>query len=210
MPTQLGLKFAFIAVSLALLDVTVASAEPQSPAPAQAAAAHPEAAGGYYIEFRTASIPAYGHSYIAYGRLNGKGQPAGTQYADLHPTGNYALMALGHLVPVPANTQWDPAVLKLPVSSSYRRTLSATQYRNLLAAIHKFRANKQPYWNAVTYNCNTFVGEMAEAVGLKAPSALLPSFAYIPALRDLNEGGGKASQAPRAAGRKASAQATAQ
>src|SRR5687768_11585770 len=91
MPTQLGLKFAFIVLSLALLDVSLASAEPQPPAPAQAAAANPEASGSYYIEFRTASIPAYGHSYIAYGRLNAKGQPADTRYADLHPTGNYAL-----------------------------------------------------------------------------------------------------------------------
>src|SRR5262245_61906852 len=79
----------------------------------------------YYIEFRVATIGAYGHSYVKYGRLGANGQPADARYTDLHPVGNYALMAIGHLVPVPANTKWDPGVLALPVASSYRRKLTA-------------------------------------------------------------------------------------
>ena len=32
-----------------------------------------------------------------------------------------AVMALGHFVPVPANLEWNPDVLKLPIVHRYRR-----------------------------------------------------------------------------------------
>lgn len=149
--------------------------------------ATPKATGRYYIEFRVAQIGLYGHSYAAFGRLGARDQPATVSYADLHPMGNYALMALGHLVPVAANTEWDPDVLKLPVATKYRRLLTAAQYQNLLAAVRKARANKQPYWNAVSYNCNTFIGDLARAVGLRIPNHFQVSYQFVPALRELNE-----------------------
>jgi hypothetical protein len=141
------------------------------------------AGGGYYIEFRAAQIGAYGHSYVAYGNVGGR-----QNFADLHPMGNYAVMALGHVLPVPANTQWDPDVLKLPVTSRYRRSLNAEQYRKLLAAVSTAKANKSPYWNAVTNNCNHFIGELAQAIGLKVPGQFQVSYAFVPALKELNEG----------------------
>jgi len=149
---------------------------------AAAAASH-----GYYIEFRVAQIGTYGHSYAAYGRLNANGQPADFHYADLHPMGNYAIMALGHLLPVPANTQWDPDVLKLPIASSYRRKLGAAEYQRLLLAVQRARANAHPTWNAVTNNCNHFIAELAKAVGLRTPHDFQVSYSFVPALRDLNE-----------------------
>jgi hypothetical protein len=99
-------------------------------------------------------------------------------------------MALGHLLPVPANTKWDPEVLTLPIDSSYRRKLTPTQYKKLVAAIQRFKADKQPYWNAVTNNCNHYVGELARAVGLRTPTNFQVSYAFVPALRDLNEPAG--------------------
>jgi len=143
----------------------------------------PAAGGGYYIEFRAAQIGTYGHSYVAYGTVGGR-----QNFADLHPMGNYAIMALGHVLPVPANTQWDPDVLKLPVTSRYRRSLNAEQYRKLLAAVSTAKANKSPYWNAVTNNCNHFIGELAQAIGLKVPGQFQVSYAFVPALKELNEG----------------------
>ena len=156
------------------------------------------ASGGYYIEFRVAQIGAYGHSYVAYGNVGGR-----QNFADLHPMGNYAVMALGHVLPIPANTQWDPDVLKLPVTARYRRSLNAEQYRKLLAALSTAKANKSPYWNAVTNNCNHFIGELAHAVGLKVPGQFQVSYAFVPALKNLNEGAvartGRASGEHRAA-----------
>ncbi len=151
----------------------------------------------YYIEFRVARVGTYGHSYVAYGRLNGHGQPAEHRYADLHPTGNYALMAIGHVLPVPANTKWDPEVLTLPVSSSYRRKLTAVQYKKLVATIQRLQS-EQRYWNAVTNNCNHYVGELARAVGLRTPGNFQVSYAFIPALRDLNESPSAKDQTPAA------------
>ena len=139
--------------------------------------------GGYYIEFRVAQIGAYGHSYVAYGNVGGR-----QNFADLHPMGNYAVMALGHVLPVPANTQWDAAVLKLPITARYRRNLDTDQYRKLLAAVNAAKANKSPYWNAVSNNCNHFIGELAQAVGLKVPGSFQVSYAFVPALKELNEG----------------------
>jgi len=164
-----------------------------------AAADHskPAAVGAYYVEFRVAEIGAYGHSYVMYGRLGGNGQPADRHYADLHPVGSYALMALGHVLPVPANTTWDPDVLKLPVSSSYRRKLSAGDYQRLLAAIKRANANKNPTWNALTNNCNHYVAALARAIGMNAPDDLKLSYAFVPSLRALNEPAQSATAQPR-------------
>src|SRR3954463_2410007 len=171
-----------------------------SRSPERSAAGHSHsqtAAGGYYIEFRVAQIGAYGHSYVAYGNTGGR-----ESFADLHPMGNYAIMALGHVLPVPANTEWDPDVLKLPVTSRYRRSLNAEQYKKLLAALGTAKANRSPYWNAVTNNCNHFIGELAQAIGLKVPAQFQLSYAFVPALKELNEGtvgSGKSSSEHRAA-----------
>lgn len=184
------------ALGLIALSASVAAAEPQNsgqPAVsgvARAAAAKPKAPvsnGSYYIEFRVATIGTYGHSYVAYGRLDARGRPVGTRYTDLHPMGNYAVMAVGHVLPVPANTAWDPQVAALPVASSYRRKLTVAQYRALLAAIARERANGPPVWNAVGNNCNHYVGRLATAVGLRVPSGLLASYLFVPQLRAMNE-----------------------
>src|SRR5438477_3848288 len=140
----------------------------------------------YYIDFRVAQIGAYGHSYVAYGRLNVQGKPADAHYADLHPMGNYLVMAVGHVLPVPANTVWDPDVLKLPVASSYIRPLNAAQYARLQVALREAQARKQPYWNAITNNCNHFIGELAQAVGLRVPSDFQVSYMFVPSLRRMN------------------------
>src|SRR6186713_1798401 len=179
------------------LWLTPASAQSSDPptatAPAAAAPAKPAkpvrpvpAAGGYYIEFRAARIGFYGHSYVAYGRLDRQGNAETTTYADLHPVGNYAVMAIGHFVPVPANTEWDPEVLDLPIAHKYRVKLNDTQYNNLLAALKRVNANRA-YWNAVTNNCNHYVGQLAEAIGLRVPAQFHMSIGFIPDLQEMNE-----------------------
>ena len=85
---------------------------------------------------------------------------------------------------------WDqhgPGVLQLPVASSFRRKLSSAEYNKLLTAVRRARANKQPYWNVFTNNCNHFVGELAQALGMRLPSDFQVSYTFIPALRDLNQ-----------------------
>jgi hypothetical protein len=182
---QLGLLVLALAALMfspmsAFAQQTVTPAQPQSSEGDKAA--KPKSAGGYYVEFRVAEIGTYGHSYVVYGSPGGR-----ANYADLHPMGGYVVMALGHVLPVPANTEWDPDVLKLPVSARYRRSLDAAQYQRLVGAIHSAKLNKQPYWNAVTNNCNHFIGVLAQAIGLRVPGQFQVSYSFVPALRELNE-----------------------
>jgi hypothetical protein len=172
-----GLSIA-LAVLSSIFNISLAIAEIASPA-------RKAPSDSFFVEFRAASIGLYGHSYVAYGRIE-RGRPTQVRYADLHPTGNYGMMALGHMVPVPANTEWNPEVLKLPVASSYRRQITAKQFAALEARVKNSR-REQRYWNALTYNCNHYVAELARAAGLKAPTDLQVSYAFVPALRALNE-----------------------
>ena len=179
-----------VAVGLMLTSASAQTSNTEQAAPSLPAAkpAKPAAqsSGGYFIEFRAAGIGIYGHSYVAYGRLDRFGNPHTTTYADRHPMGNYAIMALGHFVPVPANTEWDPEVLDLPIAHKYRVKLNDSQYNNLLAAVKRANANTS-YWNAVTSNCNHYVGQLAEAVGLRVPGAFHMSIGFIPDLQEMNE-----------------------
>jgi hypothetical protein len=152
-----------------------------SPMPAESKSA----VSGYYVEFRAADMGVYGHSYIAFGKLSAGGRPLTVQYADFHPRGGEIGLAVGHVVPVAAGMQPEPEVLKLPLTSVWRKPISATDYRKLTAAVAAARANPK-VWSAIAYNCNSFVGDMAEAIGLKSPPSLLFSTSYIPALMSLN------------------------
>ena len=159
-------------------------------------------AGGYYVEFRAALIGTYGHSYAVYGPIGSR-----PNYADRHPMGGYAGMAVGHLVPVPANTEWNPEVLNLTVTSSYRRNLTVAQYRKLVARVRALRA-KPSYWNAATSNCNHYIGELAQAVGLRIPNTFQVSYTFVPALRSVNEGEDRSSTSRRKPARGAQAPAS--
>jgi len=179
-----------VAVGLMLTSASAQTSSTEQAVPSLPAAkpAKPaeKSSGGYFIEFRAARIGIYGHSYVAYGRLDRFGNPDTITYADRHPMGNYAIMALGHFVPVPANTEWDPEVLDLPIAHKYRVKLNDSQYNNLLAAVKRANANTS-YWNAVTNNCNHYVGQLAEAVGLRVPGAFHLSIGFIPDLQEMNE-----------------------
>jgi hypothetical protein len=58
-----------IATTFIVAFASPARAEPGS-APAQTSTVSRQSSTPYYIEFRVATIGTYGHSYVAYGRLN--------------------------------------------------------------------------------------------------------------------------------------------
>ena len=188
-----------VAVGLMLTSASAQTSSTEQAVPSLPAAkpAKPaeKSSGGYFIEFRAARIGIYGHSYVAYGRLDRFGNPDTITYADRHPMGNYAIMALGHFVPVPANTEWDPEVLDLPIAHKYRVKLNETQYSNLLAAVKRADENRS-YWNAVTNNCNHYVGQLAEAIGLRVPGAFHMSMGFIPDLQEMNEAAAPSMSSP--------------
>ena len=158
-----------------------------SPAPTSKPSPRRANSSAAYIEFRVAQIGVYGHSYVAYGRLDARGNPATTHYADLHPVGGYGAMALGHIIPVPANTEWNPEVLTLPVAHKYRVNLNEAQFKKLQAALEVANARKARHWNAFLNNCNHFVGELAQAIGLRVPTQFHMSYGFVPDLQQINE-----------------------
>lgn len=184
-----------LATGLSVAPAASQASDPAAPAKPAPAVRQNVRAAGYYVEFRTARIGLYGHSYAAYGRLDGRGNPASAAYADLHPMGNYGMMALGHFVPVPANMEWNPEVLTLPIAHRYRRNLTAEQYKNLTATVERLRAANTRYWNAVTNNCNHFIGELAQSVGLKVPMQFHLSYGFVEDLRVINETNPPAAEA---------------
>lgn len=140
----------------------------------------------YYIEFRVAVDGVYGHSYIAYGHLNALGQPANTTYADIHPTGSFPSMVLGHLIPMAAATTPEKETLGFKIASRFRRLLTAAEYDRLNSVIARIRAARHA-WSVLAYNCNDFVAEVARGIGMQAPTALLPCYDFIPKLQAMNE-----------------------
>ena len=144
-------------------------------------------AAPYYVEFRAVDIGVYGHSYIAYGRLKANGQPSTVQYADFHPKGGNLGLVFGHVLPVGGAVVPEQATLSLPIVARYRRPLTEAEYRKLLTALAGAASNPH-LWNALANNCNTFVGEMAQAVGLRTPTSLMFAYQFVPALRRMNEG----------------------
>jgi hypothetical protein len=143
-------------------------------------------ANGYFVEFRAADIGVYGHSYIAYGRLNRRGRPTEIHYADFHPEGGFSGLALGHVLPVAGSFEPEQETLTLPLDAVYRRNLSTAQYAHLLAAID---AAKEAHhiWSAEFYNCIHFIVDMAHAVDLKAPPVMLLSAPTVKLIRAMNE-----------------------
>ena len=93
----------------------------------------------YYVEFRAAVDGLYGHSYIAYGRLNTLGQPASAAYADIHPIGGFTSMVLGHFFALAASTSPEKDTLGHKIASRFRLPLTAAAYGRLQSVIARVR-----------------------------------------------------------------------
>jgi hypothetical protein len=165
------------------LQNSVAGAQDQPPYVGQTATtARPD----YYVDFRAIDGFAYGHTHIAYGRLNARGGAMDVRYAGFEPEGAGLGLAVGQFVGVAGSIKTSKESVNFAIIDSYRRKLTASQYRSLIAAVE--RTKRQPQvWNVVFHNCNDFVSEMARTVGLRTPSNLVHPYMYVAALRSLNE-----------------------
>ena len=140
----------------------------------------------YYVEFRVAVDGVYGHSYIAYGRLDRLGQPASATYADIHPTGDFLGMVLGHFFSMKAATIPEKDTRGYKIASRFRRSLTAAEYRRLKSVLVRIRAVRHS-WSVLAYNCNDFVAEVARGMGMQTPTTLWLPYDFIPRLQVINE-----------------------
>jgi hypothetical protein len=171
-----------IANSLASRDTGVESqSAPQS---TRKPAASISAKGPYYVDFRARTAASWGHAFVWYGKTSERA----VEVAGLTPAGDTFAYMLGYLTVVPSDTgasygDLDPEYL----TASYRVYLNEADAKRVFAYIRKLQASS-PVWNAETYNCTGFIGDIASFMGLKVPHRWQRPEEYINNLKTMNDG----------------------
>jgi hypothetical protein len=204
MQRSLSARSSFLFASVFALAITgtagVASAQTQaaaastSRAEVQKTQADVSDSRPYFIEFRSRNAANYGHAFVLFGRNGSKGTIVG-----LHPAGdrpdcvNCSVVpwTIGHLVPVPAEVgpsdgDDEPETY---LTARYRVRLTPAEYKKVVGYIRK-KQTETKTWNAITNNCVQFIGEIAEYMGLKAPSSIgiFATRVYVEEMAALNGG----------------------
>jgi hypothetical protein len=141
----------------------------------------------HFVEFRARSALSYGHTFAAFGRLNGRGQIETFEVAGLHPAGESTVpWSLGHIIAVPSETgPSDGDLEEQYITARFRIDLTEAEYRKLVVHIRKLQ-NNSPMWHAVLYNCSAFVSDIGKFMGLQAPNPLLFPADFINGMREMN------------------------
>jgi hypothetical protein len=142
------------------------------------------AKGPYYVDFRARTAASWGHSFVWYG----KSSERAVEVAGLTPKGDVAEYMLGYITWVPSETgasygDLDPDYLL----AHYKIYLNEADAKRVFAYIEKLKKSS-PVWSAEISNCNSFIGDIAEFMGLKTPSRWIRPENYINELRSLNGG----------------------
>ena len=142
------------------------------------------AKGPYYVDFRARTAASWGHAFVWYGKTSERR----VEVAGLTPKGDEAEYVLGYLTLVPSETgasygDLDPQYL----TANYRVYLNEADAKRVFAYIKKLQASS-PVWNAETFNCTSFIGDIASYMGLKTPSRWLRPENYVNRLKEMNGG----------------------
>ena len=140
--------------------------------------------GPYYVDFRARTAASWGHSFVWYG----KSSERAVEVAGLTPKGDVAEYMLGYITWVPSETgasygDLDPDYLL----SHYKIYLNEADAKRVFAYIKHLKEHS-PVWSAEISNCNSFIGDIAEFMGLKTPSRWIRPENYVNELRSLNSG----------------------
>ena len=165
-----------------------AHAETQALAPVHVGPDHSNDARPYFVEFRARSAYSYGHTFLVHGRVGQK--ITKKDVIGLHPaTESSVPWMIGHLVPVVSETgASDGDYEDQYIIARYRVLLTEPEYRKTLAMMRGMQAS-HPVWHAVLYNCNRFVGDIAQNMGLRSPgNSLLMPKEFINTLKSVNNG----------------------
>ncbi len=156
----------------------------------------PEKGKPYFVEFRSRTAVSYGHTFLFFGKLGTGNRFGRFEVAGLHPKGDDpAVYMQGHAMPVDSETGASDGDLdEQYLTARYCVVLTEAEFKKVSAFIKNLQATS-PKWHAPTKNCNTFAGEVATSMGLKAPvgGILLPEH-YVGMLRTMN--GAKQVSAP--------------
>ena len=140
--------------------------------------------GPYYVDFRARTAASWGHAFVWYGKTSERQ----VEVAGLTPAGDTLEYMIGYFTFMPSETgasygDLDPQYL----TANYRVYLNEADAKRVFAYIKKLQASS-PVWNAETANCTSFIGSIAEYMGLKTPSRWARPEAYVTKLKELNGG----------------------
>lgn len=152
--------------------------------PAPPSTRHVSAKGPYYVDFRARTAASWGHAFVWYGKTSERQ----VEVAGLTPKGDEVEYVLGYMTLVPSETgasygDLDPQYL----TANYRVYLNEADAKRVFAYIKKLQASS-PVWNAETFNCTSFIGDIASYMGLKTPSRWLRPENYVNRLKEMNGG----------------------
>jgi hypothetical protein len=142
------------------------------------------AKGPYYVDFRARTAASWGHAFVWFGKTSERA----VEVAGLTPAGDTLPYVLGHLMWVPSETgasygDLDPQY----VTASYRVYLNEPDAKRVFAYIKKLQASS-PVWNAEISNCTSFIGDIADFMGLKVPFRWQRPEDYVNSLKAMNGG----------------------
>jgi hypothetical protein len=140
--------------------------------------------GPYYVDFRARTAASWGHAFVWYGKTSERK----VEVAGLTPAGDEFAYMLGYVTWVKSETgasygDLDPEYL----TANYRVYLSEPDAKRVFAYIKKLQASS-PVWNAETANCTSFIGSIAEFMGLKTPHRWQRPEEYVNNLKTMNGG----------------------
>ena len=150
----------------------------------------------YFISFRARNAESYGHSFVAFGELDSRGNVPYdnggvlisnmTEIAGLHPAGGNAVYSMGHIAPVPSETGFSDGDTEIRyLQNEMTIALTPEEYQRVLGRIRQLQGNS-PLWHAVAYNCSTFTNKIADFMGMETVNHLLFPRNYIAALKNAN------------------------
>ncbi len=139
----------------------------------------------YFIDFRARPGLLVGHSFIAYGRLDTRGQILEIHYAGLYPKDERAGLIIGSVIPVRASVRAVDGDFEHAPSIIYRRQLTAVEFVRLKRVVRRERATEN-YWHILFLNCNDFTIKIAKSIKLRTPPSLLLPKAFVAELGALN------------------------
>jgi hypothetical protein len=142
------------------------------------------AKGPYYVDFRARTAASWGHAFVWFGKTSERE----VEVAGLTPAGETLAYVLGYLMWVPSETgasygDLDPQYL----TASYRVYLNEPDAKRVFAYIKKLQASSS-VWNAETSNCTSFIGSIANFMGLKVPFRWQRPEDYVNSLKTMNGG----------------------
>ena len=158
----------------------------ERPRPPRISAVAPEATS-FYIDIRAREeAGGFGHSNLALGTVNQSGHEQQTvlvgfvpRSADDDRWSRFAIPVTGSVGVTRSDFVQQPA-------ARFRVTISKTNYFRAVNKIYSLRSTWKTY-DLLVHNCNGFVGQIANSVGLRTPmmTAQLP-IRYVAELRGLN------------------------